>query len=129
MMPCDVDDEFNEPTTARTIAIQTDENDDHHFLQKVSHSRQSTKSDDDLLSHFSSSATTAAEQKIDDANDSHYLKAVDKESLVHDASNLADDGYMNVTATNDSKTGGDKPTLGLAYYVIHTILMTGNMYA
>ena len=36
---------------------------------------------------------------------------------------------MNVTATNDSKTAGDKPTLGLAYYVIHTILMTGNMYA
>ena len=93
-MPFDDDnDEFNEPT-ARTIAIQTDESDDHHFLQTMSHSRQSTKSDDDLLSHFSSSLTTTALQKIDEANDSHFQKLADKEALVHDSSNLADDGFM-----------------------------------
>ena len=55
--------------------------------------------------------------------DDDFVKPGTSDNAQNAASSIEDDGKLK------GEVSQDRPTLGLFYYVIHTILMTGNMYA
>lgn len=95
-------------------------------------------SSDDLLSHISEALFEDGDDRDNEFRKHLHTTTTQVSFTGKPYAIIDDDDYTKATqispdalrlVENHSDAHKDKPTLGLIYYVIHTILMTGNMYA